>query len=294
MNFDKINEYYNSMSLLAFLMSPRYRIFHFGYWDAKTCMSINPFSKSLIRSNEVLADDLHLEAGMKLLDAGCGWGGSAIWLAEKYEVFVEGITLSSHQVAIAKKNAIKRKVDKYVNFAVGNFLNTEFADNTFDRIYQQEAIVHVPNEKTADAFKEFWRILKPRGILGQQVCFRYHRNLPEKEEDLFRKAMEMADVTDYLTMEELIEAKESAGFTQMKNPRDVHKNISPSIIPQVMLGRLVLNLMNQTRRIPVNKLLPSLAAQMDRLYAELHQQVFGWKSFSDNLWSNAFMFHRKA
>ena len=89
----KINAYYDSMSLLAFLMNPRYRIFHFGYWDRRTILSLNPFNRSLIRSNELLADGLKLEKGMRILDAGCGWGGTAIWLAENFGISVEGITL---------------------------------------------------------------------------------------------------------------------------------------------------------------------------------------------------------
>ncbi len=274
-------------------MSPRYRIFHCGYWDLYSLMSLNPYNKSLLRSTELLARDLQLEEGMKVLDAGCGWGGNAVWLAENYKVFVEGITLSPVQIEMAKRIAEKRKVDKLVDFRVGNFLNTDFPDNEFDRIYQQEAVCHVPNDNTKDVFKEFWRILKPGGILGQQVCFRYHRNLTEKEEQSFMKALDLGGVPDYLTLAELIQVMDAIGFISTKKPRDLRKNISPSIIPSYIILSVLLNLLKSVRRIPVGRFLPGLAKGIDDLYETLDQQVFMWKSFVDKLWSNAFLFHRK-
>ncbi len=66
--------------------------------------------------NERLADRLDLKAGDHVLDAGCGIGGSSIWLAENFGVRVTGITISPTQIDQARKNAKKRGVEHLVNF----------------------------------------------------------------------------------------------------------------------------------------------------------------------------------
>jgi len=50
---------------------------------------------------EITCRKLRLEPGMRVLDIGCGWGGLALYAAEKYGVEVTGITVSREQVKLA-------------------------------------------------------------------------------------------------------------------------------------------------------------------------------------------------
>ncbi|UCF85058.1 MAG: cyclopropane fatty acyl phospholipid synthase [Desulfobacteraceae bacterium] len=52
---------------------------------------------------ELTCRKLKLEAGMRVLDIGCGWGGFAIYAAEKYGVEVTGVTVSREQVELARR-----------------------------------------------------------------------------------------------------------------------------------------------------------------------------------------------
>ena len=52
---------------------------HFGYFDA----GVKTHEQSLLKLNQVLADLAHIEASDSVLDAGCGYGGSSIWLGEQ-------------------------------------------------------------------------------------------------------------------------------------------------------------------------------------------------------------------
>jgi cyclopropane-fatty-acyl-phospholipid synthase len=45
----------------------------------------------------LVGDKLELKPGMRVLDVGCGWGGTARFLAERYQVEVVGITVSEAQ-----------------------------------------------------------------------------------------------------------------------------------------------------------------------------------------------------
>jgi cyclopropane-fatty-acyl-phospholipid synthase len=46
---------------------------------------------------------LGLQSGQRILDIGCGWGGLAKYAAQKYNVEVVGITLSTEQAALARE-----------------------------------------------------------------------------------------------------------------------------------------------------------------------------------------------
>ncbi|MDT5131435.1 MAG: cyclopropane-fatty-acyl-phospholipid synthase, partial [Mycobacterium sp.] len=48
-------------------------------------------------------DKLNLEAGMTLLDIGCGWGSAMKRAIEKYDVNVIGLTLSKNQYIYSQR-----------------------------------------------------------------------------------------------------------------------------------------------------------------------------------------------
>ena len=77
---------------------------HYGYWDTET----RNHGQALLNMNRLLAETAGIRPGMRVLDAGCGIGGSAIWLAENRGVRVTGITLSELQVSQARRNAESR------------------------------------------------------------------------------------------------------------------------------------------------------------------------------------------
>lgn len=52
---------------------------------------------------DLVCKKLGLKPGMKVLDIGCGWGSFAKFAAEKYGVYVVGITISQKQLDLAKE-----------------------------------------------------------------------------------------------------------------------------------------------------------------------------------------------
>jgi len=92
--------------------------------------------------------------GKTILDAGCGKGRFSKILANKGGV-VTGVDLSNELLKVAK-NKIKN-----ANFIIGNILDLEFLDNSFDYIICVEALEHVPD--TDKAIKEMVRVLKKDG-----------------------------------------------------------------------------------------------------------------------------------
>src|SRR6266536_3557147 len=85
---------------------------HFGYTDATT----RGHADALLNMNRVLADRAGIRPGAHVLDAGCGVGGSSLWLAQSRGAIVVGITPVASQVARARGFAVVRKLRDQVTF----------------------------------------------------------------------------------------------------------------------------------------------------------------------------------
>ena len=132
---------------------------HYGYWDEE----VKSFPESLIRMNEVMMKAAGIKSSDRVLDAGCGVGGSSIFLASIVGCRVTGITLSERQVQQATENAKKKGVSKLVDFKVMNYSATEFPDASFDVVWGCESICYADDKE--QFIKEAYRLLKPGGRL---------------------------------------------------------------------------------------------------------------------------------
>lgn len=109
---------------------------HHGYYESNQSLSPKQAQEKLI---EKLSDMLPIRSGSMILDAGCGMGGSSLYLSEKYGANVLGITLSAKQVALANQEAKKRNI-KNVKFYVDDALIlSSVQDGSFDLVWSLES-----------------------------------------------------------------------------------------------------------------------------------------------------------
>ena len=73
--------------------------FHMGIWDNRT----NNHRASLVNTVEEISKHLKISENDIVLDAGCGVGGSAIYLSSKYSCEVIGITNSMALIIAANE-----------------------------------------------------------------------------------------------------------------------------------------------------------------------------------------------
>lgn len=132
---------------------------HYGYWDEK----VKNFPQSLLRMNEVMMDAAGIKSLDKVLDAGCGVGGSSIFLAENVGCSVMGISLSERQINKAKELAAKKQVNDKVDFKVMNYCSTSFANESFDIVWGCESICYADDKE--QFVQEAFRLLRPGGRL---------------------------------------------------------------------------------------------------------------------------------
>ncbi|HIL93331.1 MAG TPA: methyltransferase domain-containing protein [Cycloclasticus sp.] len=194
---------------------------HYGYWSDST----QSHSDSLIEMNTVLANQLDLKPGDHVLDAGCGIGGSSIWLAENYGVKVTGITISPTQVEQANKNAKRRGVDHLVSFKLEDYTNTSFGDETFDHVWGLESICYAL--KKSDFVKEAYRVLKKGGCFAVADGFANKRELTKAEWKHVLKVLNGWSMPNMSMPSEFKSFMRDSGFTDIYY-RDITENTLPS------------------------------------------------------------------
>jgi len=102
-----------------------------------------------------------LPKGSRILDVGCGIGGSSRILAKYYDFNVTAITISPAQVKRARELT---PIGLNCNFQVMDALDLKFEDGSFDAVWSVEAGAHMKDKtKFAD---EMLRILRPGGYLA--------------------------------------------------------------------------------------------------------------------------------
>lgn len=109
---------------------------------------------------DLLADLMRLRPGARVLDIGCGWGGSLTYLATRYGVTGVGISLVPQQCAYAAQRAQKHGVP--LEFRPSHWEDFE-ADEPFDAVMTSGVVVHFPC--LLDYFVRAKQWLRPGGIL---------------------------------------------------------------------------------------------------------------------------------
>lgn len=135
---------------------------HFGYYPAGREHLSTPEALELMEQE--LADRLALPRGSSVLDAGCGEGGPALYLAGKHGLRIQGIDLLERSVAVARRKAETLGLSGQVEFRIGDYSELEYSDGAYDGVYTMETLVHVSDYEKALA--GFHRVLKPGGRLA--------------------------------------------------------------------------------------------------------------------------------
>ncbi|WP_305907303.1 methyltransferase domain-containing protein [Methylomarinum sp. Ch1-1] len=149
---------------------------HYGYWDED-----QPYAhhQALLNKNQQLYDKAGIKADDHVLDAGCGIGGSSIWMAREHGNRVTGITISAKQADYARSHAKRHGVADKVDFEVADFCRTPFADESFDVVWALESSCHALNK--GEFLQEAYRLLRKGGRLVVCDGFLLQRQFNENQ-----------------------------------------------------------------------------------------------------------------
>jgi len=173
---DIVQHYDDCYSTYSYWCNEDNLAYHYGYWD-----SIEPYDhhQSLFNMNAYLYEKAGIKPTDKVLDAGCGIGGSSIWMAKNHHNKVTGITLSAKQVEHAQKNAQRHHVSDLTHFEVADFCATPFADESFDIVWALESSCYALDKSAF--LKEAYRLLCKGGRLVIGDAFMLQRELNEQQ-----------------------------------------------------------------------------------------------------------------
>ncbi len=158
----KVLNYYSSLESKWGYSHITWKTKHFGYYpNGKPTISEK---KAQVLMQEEVAHTLQLKPNQRILDAGCGYGTTACYLAKKYKVQITGIDINENEITDAKLRSTQDQLEKYVSFDVQDYSETSFPDNFFDGIYTLETLSHAPD--LTKTLREFFRILKPGGKIA--------------------------------------------------------------------------------------------------------------------------------
>ncbi len=131
-------------------------VYSCGYWE-NGC-TLDQAQKNKL---DLACRKLGLEPGMRLLDIGCGWGGTAKYAAANYQAEVVGVTVSREQARFARELCSGLPVDIRLQ-------DYREVDETFDRVVSIGMFEHVGCKN----YRTFMR--KVRSCLRDDGLFLLH------------------------------------------------------------------------------------------------------------------------
>jgi tocopherol O-methyltransferase len=155
-------------------LSPFYRAFwgehiHHGFWhgDESSAQAQQNLTHELARRATLVA-------GERVLDVGCGLGGSSLLLAEKYGCQVDGISISPNQIRAATREAAQRGLKERVKFTVADANDLTGIRESYDVIWTIECSEHLFDKSRfistcADLLKPGGRLAICAWLAGEEL-----------------------------------------------------------------------------------------------------------------------------
>jgi tocopherol O-methyltransferase len=213
-----VREHYDRLSYV-------YRFFwgehlHHGYFEAGESPR-----RAQIRLMERLAERAAIPNGARVLDLGCGLGGSAFWLADRFGCDVTGFTISPVQGRIASRKAASRGLADRVRFQVRDVNRWQPDADRFDVVWVMESSEHFPDKP--GFFRRCVQTLKPGGTLAVCAWLRRDGAMRSDERPLIAaiaKAMMSASLD---TLSDYAQWMRNAGLS-VSAAEDITRNVAPT------------------------------------------------------------------
>ncbi|MDX1908628.1 MAG: methyltransferase domain-containing protein [Bacteroidia bacterium] len=162
----------------------------------------------------------------RVLDLGCGVGGSARYLARTFGATVTGLTLSPVQAAEAARYNAQAGLDNQVQVVVRDMMTLSADDGKVDLIWSMESAEHIQDKKRL--FEICYECLSPGGTLLMATWC--HRPVPpaltKREQGLLTRIFELFHLPPMVPSATLARLAQEAGFEQVETG-DWSRAVSP-------------------------------------------------------------------
>jgi tocopherol O-methyltransferase len=154
----------------------------------------------------------------KVVDVGCGVGGSSRHIAKQYGASGVGLSLSPFQIEKAKTITASENLSQKLEYIVADALNMPFADESFDLSWSMESGEHMPDK--SKFMSELARVTAPNGrIIVVTWCHRELKageSLTKKELKLLKKINDAYYLPDWVPGSTYVELARDLGLTDIR------------------------------------------------------------------------------
>ncbi len=207
-NREAIERHYDETQILYSLFWPNDAL-HYGIWEEGT----RTLAEAVDNNSRLSAQLLNANERSRLLDAGCGIGGTCRFIARHFGSYIHGITLSETQLIKANKRAEREYLSDRVSFSKQDFTQTSFPDSTFDGVYGIESVCHAIDKERF--VREAYRILKRGGRIA--VTDGFIVSEPEgKGKELYERLLWGWELPSLSTVQEFQDTLKERGFKNIK------------------------------------------------------------------------------
>lgn len=162
----------------------------------------------------------YLKKDERVLDAGCANGYTTIQLARSRRIRITGVDYAPSMVENANLSlSMAGRLKGSVIFRVGNFLDLDFPDNTFDKVITKRCMINLGSHAhQRTALTQAWRVLKPGGLfLMSEVSEQAAENLNRVRQKFGLETMSPLWHNCYIDEEDLLDyAQEYFEIKQIK------------------------------------------------------------------------------
>lgn len=127
--------------------------------------------------HQYVMESAGLKDGMKVLDAGCGLCGPAVYFAGRLNISIEAVTVSQKQAEAAEENIVKSGLQDKISIKQGDFhqIDKLYPENHFDVVLFLESYGHAQSQ--ARLLKAASKVLKKGGHIYIKDYFK--KDLPD-------------------------------------------------------------------------------------------------------------------
>jgi ubiquinone/menaquinone biosynthesis C-methylase UbiE len=229
---EKVVRFYEQSKMKEWWKANQTLAFHYGYYEK----GFRSHDKAILHMNDVVWGMLGLDGTnpLQILDAGCGVGGTSIYLAKKYpKVTFTGISITPSEVKFATELAAQNKVTENTQFLEENFCDTKFPDGSFDGIIALESINYARD--TRDFFQEMYRVLKPGGRLVVLDGFRTQKHFSPLMQKAYHHWLSGRAIDDLVSINDCVILMFEQKFQQI-TPTDISLHTAASELRGVIIG----------------------------------------------------------
>ena len=140
----------------------------------------------------------------RVLDVGCGYGGTSVFLASELGCRVDGLSLSPNQLAVANKKAAAANVRSNVRFHLQDAEKFEYPYDHYDLVWTMESSEHF-----ADKQRYFHRVCRTLRSDGRLLLAAWTGSMTS---DSVRSVAKHFICPEICTADEYVEFIEAAGM----------------------------------------------------------------------------------